>query len=54
MKTLMSQIRTAAARRAQYKRTRAELSRMPLDVALDLEIDRDDSTRLARQAVYGG
>lgn len=46
-------IRNRAARRAEYNRTVAEIRNMPLDVALDLDINRDDAERIARKAVYG-
>lgn len=38
---------------AKYRRTVAEIEAMPLDVALDLDIYREDATRIARHAVYG-
>ncbi len=37
----------------KYRRTAAELQKLPLDVALDLDIYRGDARRIARQAVYG-
>jgi uncharacterized protein YjiS (DUF1127 family) len=37
----------------RYRRTVAEIEAMPLDVALDLEIWREDARRIARHAVYG-
>ncbi len=49
MEKLLNQIRA----RAEYRRTASEISRMPLDVALDLDLDRADAPRIARQAVYG-
>jgi hypothetical protein len=42
---------TAARKRAQYSRTRAELARLPLDSRLDLDIYDIDAT--ARRAVWG-
>jgi len=38
---------------AKYRRTVAELERMPLDVALDLGIYRQDAREIARRTVYG-
>lgn len=51
--TLLDTIRTAAARRAAYRRTVRELRSMPLDVALDLDIYQGDAETIARRAVYG-
>ncbi|WOI54840.1 hypothetical protein [Palleronia sp. LCG004] len=52
----MSLLRTltqAARRRAAYNQTRAELRRLPIDTALDLDIYRGDADRIAHRAVYG-
>ena len=54
MMTLLNQLGTRARKRAEYRRTVAELRRMPIDVALDLDIDQGDASVIARQAVYGG
>lgn len=40
-------------KRRAYKRTIQELRRLPLDVALDLDIYPGDAEKLARRAVYG-
>lgn len=40
-------------KRRAYHRTLNELRRLPLDVALDLEIYHADAEKLARHAVYG-
>ncbi|MGI1661254.1 hypothetical protein ACRDNQ_03350 [Palleronia sp. KMU-117] len=53
MTGFISTLRTAAQKRAAYNRTVAELENLPLDIALDLNIDRHDARRLARMAVYG-
>ncbi|MGD9918273.1 MAG: hypothetical protein AB7U46_09650 [Paenirhodobacter sp.] len=53
MTQLIQRLRHAAERRARYLRTRDEIARMPLDIALDLEIYPGDAARLAREAVYG-
>ncbi|WP_172961051.1 hypothetical protein [Oceaniglobus roseus] len=50
---LINSIRSAAAKRAAYNRTVAELSKLPLDTALDLDIYRGDVHTIARRAVYG-
>lgn len=46
-------LRRALTKHAEYRRTRRELRRLPIDVALDLEIDRDEAGRVAARAVYG-
>lgn len=40
-------------KRRAYNRTITELRRLPLDVALDLDIYPGDAEKLARRAVYG-
>ena len=45
--------RTAVAKWAAYRRTRAEIARLPMDVALDLDLRPRDADRIARRAVYG-
>lgn len=51
--TLIDTIRQTIAKRAVYSRTKHEIEQMPLDVALDLDIDRNDAAQIARTAVYG-
>lgn len=51
--TVINQIQTALRKRALYLRTKSEIQAMPLDVALDLNIHREDAARIAAQAVYG-
>lgn len=53
MTTIITRLRDAAAKRAAYNRTVDEISRLPLDVALDLGIFREDAHKIAMQAVYG-
>lgn len=53
MKTIIAQLRDAAAKRALYRRTRDEIAGMPRRVALDLGIFPEDAERIARQAVWG-
>lgn len=38
---------------ARYRRTWSALAGLPLDVALDLDISRDDARAIAHRAVYG-
>ena len=45
-------LKTAAANRALYKRTRDEIARLPRDVALDIGIFPEDAHRIAWAAVY--
>lgn len=51
--TLIDTIRKTIEKRAVYSRTKTEIQKMPLDVALDLGIYREDAAKIARQAVYG-
>lgn len=44
---------TELKKRRDYHRTVRELRRLPLDVALDLDIYRGDAEKLAARAVYG-
>ncbi|MEL7149893.1 MAG: hypothetical protein AAGK71_04125 [Pseudomonadota bacterium] len=44
---------TELKKRRDYHRTMNELRRLPLDVALDLDIYPGDAEKLARRAVYG-
>jgi hypothetical protein len=53
MTTVIAHLKSAATKRAAYLRTVHELETMPLDVALDLDIFREDARRIARAAVYG-
>jgi len=53
MMTLILSLRDAAARRAAYNATVRELSALPIDTALDLDIYRGDVEKIAHRAVYG-
>lgn len=53
MLTLIDALKAAAERRARFVRTRDEIARLPLDVALDLNIYPGDADRIAHEAVYG-
>lgn len=45
-------LRDRIQKRKAYNRTVAELQKMPLDVALDLNIDTSDAHRIASRAIY--
>ena len=51
--TLLTTLRDRAAKRAAYRRTRNEIARLPLDIALDLDLHPGDADKIARKAVYG-
>ncbi|NKX44594.1 hypothetical protein [Roseicyclus persicicus] len=53
MTSILSRLRSAAAKRAAYHQTVREISAMPLDVALDLGIFREDAEQIAWRHVYG-
>lgn len=40
-------------KRRAYLRTKAEIARMPRDIAQDLDINPRDAARIAAKAVYG-
>lgn len=52
MLMMIEALKEAARKRAAYVRTRDEIARMPLDVALDLDIYPADADRIAHKAVY--
>ncbi len=53
MFSVLETIRNAAATYARYRKTRDEIAKLPLDVALDLGLFPGDAPRIARTAVYG-
>lgn len=53
MSKLLTKMQDAVRARAAYRRTVSELHHMPLDVALDLDLDRSQAAQVAHQAVYG-
>lgn len=53
MMTVLEKLTAAARTRARYRRTRDEIARMPIDIALDLGIYPGDAESIARKAVYG-
>ena len=52
MSRMFDTLRDRLAKHAAYARTVQELRAMPLDVALDLDLDRADAEKLAAAAVY--
>ncbi len=53
MSTLLTTLQNSLRQRAAYRRTKAELEAMPLEVAIDLDIYKPDAAKLAEKAVYG-
>ncbi|QYK39814.1 MAG: hypothetical protein KF887_10015 [Paracoccaceae bacterium] len=53
MTRIIEDLKTRLHDHARYLRTRDEIARLPLDVALDLDIFPGDADRIARRAVYG-
>ena len=53
MLTMIETLKEAARKRAAYVRTRDEIARLPMDVALALDIYPGDAAKIAREAVYG-
>lgn len=53
MFSVFDTIREAAVTYARYRKTRDEIAKLPLDVALDLGLFPGDAPRIARAAVYG-
>lgn len=49
----LTRLRSRLDAYSRYRRTVAEIERMPLDVALDLDIFREDARLIARRVVYG-
>jgi hypothetical protein len=52
MTMIVNRLRDAAAKRAAYNTIVHEISAMPLDVAIDLGIFREDAHKIAYEAVY--
>lgn len=53
MTSFMNTLRDAARKRAAYRRTVRDLSNMPLETAIDLDIYPPHASRIAHEAVYG-
>ncbi|MFZ1470192.1 MAG: hypothetical protein WAT09_14610 [Paracoccaceae bacterium] len=51
--TMIGTWKEAARKRVLFIRTRDEIARMPLDIALDLDIYPGDAEKIAHDAVYG-
>ncbi len=52
--TALAKLRLASQKRAAYNETVEAIRNMPQDVALDLDIFREDAEKIAYKAVYGG
>ncbi len=50
---LIASLRRTAEKRAAYARTLRELRAMPLETALDNDLDIANAAGIARKAVYG-
>lgn len=50
---MIEKLKSAAQKRAAYNRTVAELSNLPIETALDLDIYAGDIRKIAHRAVYG-
>ena len=53
MKSIITKLRGHLNEQARFRQIRDEIARMPLDVALDLDIYPGDADRIARKAVWG-
>jgi uncharacterized protein YjiS (DUF1127 family) len=53
MNGMIAHLRHSVTKYLAYRRTAAELQKLDLDTALDLDIYRPDARRIARRAVYG-
>jgi hypothetical protein len=53
MTPFISRTRDAIRYRTAYRRTVQEIRRLPLDIALDLDLYPGDAEIIARRAVYG-
>lgn len=51
--TMISSVRAHLNRRIAYNRTLSELSALPLNSRLDLDIYEGDIPKIAHRAVYG-
>ena len=51
--SILNTVRTSVQKRVAYSRLKRELRAMPLDVALDLGLFREDAKKTARTAIYG-
>jgi uncharacterized protein YjiS (DUF1127 family) len=51
--TVLNTVRQSFQKRMAYLRTKSELRAMPLEVALDLGMFREDASKTAAKAIYG-
>ena len=51
--TNFTDLRDRLRKRAAYKRTVFELKNLPIDTALDLDINKSDAEKIAHRSVYG-
>lgn len=51
--SVLSSVRTTISQRVAYLRTKRQIEALPIDVALDLGIFREDAAKIASKAVYG-
>ena len=51
--TILNTVRESIQKRALYLNTKHEIEAMPLCVAIDLGIFREDAGKIAAKAVYG-
>ncbi len=51
--TTLNTVRTAIEKRVAYSRLKRELQNMPLEVAIDLGMFREDAAKTAAKVVYG-
>jgi uncharacterized protein YjiS (DUF1127 family) len=53
MKNLFAKMRKNAAERAEYRKIRDEIARLPRHLALDLGLYPEDASKIAHKAVWG-
>lgn len=53
MSHLINSLRDAYRKHVAYEETVEAIRNMPLDVALDLDVDRSQAREIAHKAVYG-
>jgi hypothetical protein len=51
--SILTTLRSAMAKRAEYLRTRNEIANLPRNVALELGLYPEDAAEIARKHVYG-
>ncbi len=53
MTPLLTRVQSAIRTRAAYRQTVNQIRKLPIDVALDLDLYPGDAESIARRAVYG-